>query len=621
MFYVSYIFVIFIDCDQPILIKCSLNEVKHLPPIIDVFQKYLKELYISRCQQSLNAWPPIVPVEYVNLEIIENQVSTKMTKSKQIVEKIQMGFIDEVVKANRNISMNLEDMEEFVSQHKFILVEGAPGIGKTTFANKICQDWAKNISFTKFKLVIYIPLRYPKLKIANSLADLLEYYYDDKCCDPSLVQYIRSTRGRDVLFVLDGWDELNQTSLDEIAFLPRFIGGGFFPNMHIIVTSRPVATRQFKSYGFSQTGKIIQIIGFTEANVREYICAYKFAETPAINAGERLLEELHKYPNVMSACYVAINATIICYVYEHDDCKLPSTLTEVYDHFVLHAVKRSIKKIDGKQYQDINDLDALSLNEFSDARHTFLIKLCDVALNGILNNVFSFEKRSFSESCGVSKDQQIFDGFGLVQFFSVGSSQGPICYGYFLHLTIQEFLAAYSISMMKDEFQQLEFLLKILRNGRHPLVVKFFFGLCQTSNRALNAILYTEDTSETFWMECVHEARSKEKCEELAKRYSNVLSISHCILQPYQALACGSVMIESSSERWQIEWINSHIGTSELKILHQCLKKAPETLKNIVVKDCEFESKEAEMLMIQISESQNMKYNQCGCEINGTIIF
>ena len=607
---ISSLTIIFLDF-QPKSIQCLSSGARHLPATIaDDFQKYLKERYILRSQQSLNAWPPIVPVEYVNLEIVKAEVSTNLG---EFVQKIQAGSIDDVVKANKNISMNLKDMEEFVDRHKFIIVEGAPGIGKTTFANKICQDWARSASFSKFKLVIYIPLRCISLKVANSLADLLAYYYDGESCDLSdVVQYIRKTGGEEVLFVLDGWDELNQTSLDENAFLPTFIRGDKFLNMHIIVTSRPVASRQIRLCSFSPTSKIIQIIGFTEENIRAYIHAYKFDETS--NASESLLEELHKYPNVMSACYVAINATIICYVYDHGN-HLPDTLTEVYDHFVLHAVKRYIKKSDG-QLQDSYDLEARNLKELCDTTHNLLLKLCDLALNGILSNDFSFERRSFRDSCDVSDKQQIFDGFGLVQFYSVESSSGPVSYCYFLHLTIQEFLAAYSISL-KNEHEQFEILCKILR-GASPLVLKFFFGLYQKKNRALDAILYTENISQVFLIECVHETKSNKKCEEFAKRYSNILSISDCSLQPYQALACGSVMLNSSNEKWQIKWTCSHIGVSELKILHQCLKQAPKTLKSIVVKDSEFESEEAKVLMIQIAASQNVEFGRCDCEINGT---
>ena len=44
-----------------------------------------------------------------------------------------------------------------------VLLDGAPGVGKTTFCHVACKSWADGKIFADFKLMIYIPLREWKL--------------------------------------------------------------------------------------------------------------------------------------------------------------------------------------------------------------------------------------------------------------------------------------------------------------------------------------------------------------------------------------------------------------------------------------------------------------------------
>ena len=67
---------------------------------------------------------------------------------------------------------------------------------------------------------------------------------------------------------------------------------------------------------------------------------------------EKLIREFKDFPNVMSKCYVASNLAIICFVYKVGKHHCP-TLAEIYELFILHAVKRHAKKGTQVQSEDV----------------------------------------------------------------------------------------------------------------------------------------------------------------------------------------------------------------------------------------------------------------------------
>ena len=60
---------------------------------------------------------------------------------------------------------------------KLILVEGAPGVGKSTFAWKLCRKWSKGKILSQYKLVVLLRLRDKRVREAKTLYDL--FFYDD----------------------------------------------------------------------------------------------------------------------------------------------------------------------------------------------------------------------------------------------------------------------------------------------------------------------------------------------------------------------------------------------------------------------------------------------------------
>ena len=136
--------------------------------------------------------------------------------------------------------------------------------------------------------MLYIPLRVPLVRVAESVDDLLKYFGDN--CTHADIQCIKESLGKKLLFVLDGWDELRPSCRDADMFFPKLIRGEFLPECNILVTSRPGATASIRRHA----NRLIEILGFTEDQVNQYIHSYFKSDTyQGKNVAVKLIEDKH----------------------------------------------------------------------------------------------------------------------------------------------------------------------------------------------------------------------------------------------------------------------------------------------------------------------------------------
>ena len=82
------------------------------------------------------------------------------------------GDIDDVLWQKEPMSIDEVGVLPDHSQPELVLIEGAPGVGKSTFSWDFCTKWGRSEALQDYSLVLLLPLRDNRLKEATRLSDL-----------------------------------------------------------------------------------------------------------------------------------------------------------------------------------------------------------------------------------------------------------------------------------------------------------------------------------------------------------------------------------------------------------------------------------------------------------------
>ncbi len=391
--------------------------------VITQHANYLKILYKNSPILPDNKWPPTPSKEYIKLALLEKD----RTPRDDYIGHCLRGNIKEVL-GNREITTEqILEPDRGEEKIRLVFIEGAPGIGKSTFCWELCRKWETSPCMKKYQLVILLRLREEEVQKISNVSELFySYGAEDKT---RLVDEVSKTHGKGVLFILDGFDELPKT-LQKKGFLISFIQGRPLPECTVLVTSRPSATAELLTNVRPQ--KRIEILGFTQESVEKYASSVFSSEPETL---ERFITYISasNNPAVNSLMYVPLNAAVIVEIF-HDskpDHPLPHTLTQLYTQLCLTNLNRHLKV-------ECPSINVCKFEDLPPDLYQHFLKLCKVAFEGIKNEEVIFRT--------LPPD---LVHFGFLDAVSALYGGGQVSYN-FLHLTVQEFFAAYHISQRSD---------------------------------------------------------------------------------------------------------------------------------------------------------------------------
>ena len=423
----------------------------YIDAIVQRAANHLQENYIkSRFYYPPNDWPPYHPKHYTTLALIHHKgrVKSKIFSIQQ--ELVTEGNLSQIQPSSSNKNHYIKDISELFPAKLssfFLLIEGAPGIGKTVLSKEIAYQWAdKELLKCKVLLLLFF-LRDPNVTQSSSLKSLLHYSFQNDKIASILSEYLSQTNGKGVIIVFDGYDEMYKEDRND-SLVAKIIRRNVLPECDLVITSRPSASLYLRDMADCR----VEVLGFTEEDRLDYI-------QHALENSNKKIEDLQHYlqanSTINALCYVPLNMTILLCLFEegehlsHDpsnkgDIGLPKTQTEMYEKFILMTITHFIKKAN-----ESFSCKYLEISKLPEPYNNILGELLHLAYNALKNDKIVFDLQDkFVRSCQVLKSGNL-EGLGLLKVTEYASTTSF----HFLHFSIQEYLAAYYISLQPDDYQ------------------------------------------------------------------------------------------------------------------------------------------------------------------------
>ena len=490
-------------------------------------RKTLIDMYFFQPEVPEDSWPP-VGKKYINLAIIKQG---NINSAGEYARTTVRGDMDDILKDKDRI----EYKEVFSNFEKgcLLLIEGRPGSGKTTLVHRVSKDWAKGDVLKGAKYVFIISLRMFVNKTDVKLEDILNlFYHNDEKAVQEVSEHLHRFNGDSTCFIIDGLDEYSSKGRED-SIIFQIIYKKYLPLSMVIVASRPVATTELRR----EASKQVEVVGFMREQISSYIKEYPFFDK--VNTPKELESYLNLHPNVLHMCYLPVHVAMVSFLYEKMGKDIPQTETGIYKYFTLYTLLRKLRRVD-------KNIRLRSLDDLSENHMEYFRKIYKLAFTMTVKSKQFLDQDEFSLSDTTGSDEP---SLGLV---TIDCTAG--LYGYrdlytFLHLTLQEYLAAYHISKLEEE-EQAKVISKYGKKKHMRVVWKFYCGLINFKNSLSNfkGILLKSFDNDLFSIQCAFESQQFITCECVVQSGdSGCITLRRQFLTPSDFTALGYVMINASS--------------------------------------------------------------------------
>ena len=419
--------------------------------------KLLKREYKRRSQLRPLLWDSTIqlPIEqvYTRLKIVARG---KLTIQKKGDDEVNVFEIFRVLDFGEDV---------------MTIVEGSPGIGKTTFCVKLAYDWAhgnipSECSFPKFEFVFLLKCRDIDGDIMESISEQL-LPRDMEMSVEKLWHLMKDIRNQErlMLIILDGLDELPEKSRHHVDEL---LNRRILAFCYVLAT-----TRQERGIEVRKSGVVfdihLEIKGYTESDSIAYVRRH-FETIDQSPKGEKLIEEMQQNTFLHALQNNPLNLLLLCVIFEDYEGKLPTSRTELYQVIVQCLLRRHCARHslavpkDNTTLQKRFEEDVLALGELAWA--------C------LLNDRQSFSEGKLAE-CENKNQNMVARKIGLFYMEESLKRISPQHEYWFLHKTFQEFLAAAFITrkLQKGELNVFDYTTFDDLVGKYPQVFLFVSGM------------------------------------------------------------------------------------------------------------------------------------------------
>ena len=361
------------------------------------------------CQVKITPWDPDNTVHvndiYIQLSFLQGDRKPDGTTKKRLGDSSEVFEGDEHHPIRRRI-----------------LVYGRPGIGKSTFTQKVAVDWAngKKKILEKFNLLLLIRLRdvcgISDLCTMLKTAELLSA--DDPMAVNNLCEYVRQNQEK-VLLILDGYDEY---SGGKSSLIHQIWRGSQLRDCCVMITTRPVKEDELRVPSHAQ----FELNGFDSWEQKKQFASKILPDEEDVKG---LLEYLEEH-DLEEMAEIPLLLLMLCLLWKEKKHQLPTSRADIYVEFIQTLLDHMATK----------DSDNGATDESIDKYQEELSKLGKIAFDALLEDRLHFDFTKFPH--GDLFEKLIHVGFFQVSKLSALNREKIV---YFLHKSVQEFLAAWFI--------------------------------------------------------------------------------------------------------------------------------------------------------------------------------
>ena len=429
---------------------------------VTILSKRVREVNIqTQLEIEEKVWPPEPPKAFTPLVLIQHG-HRNLEQSTAMAKFVEQGHINKIISISKTNTLpkpkldSHQPLQEVLDTSKvtkevaeilapletgddpqLILIEGAPGIGKSLLLKHIAYRWGKQEILQKFKLVLLVCLRDPAVQQMSFVDDLLQSFCrrDRRGTETASAcsDYLSVNNGKDLALLFDGYDEYPEQSRND-SLIADILKRKVLPLCGLIVSSRPHASASLRQKATVR----VDILGFTEAEREHYIKESMKGQSQKI---DKLTQYLQGHLTISSLCFVPFNLVALVYLYKQG-FTLPKNSAELYNHFICLTVCRHLAK-HGHHLQG----NITKLIDLPEPYNKIIQQLSKLSLEALNNDKLIFTFEEIKEACpDITAIPEAINGCGLLQAVKHFSFTGTTTTINFLHFSIQEYLAAHHIT-------------------------------------------------------------------------------------------------------------------------------------------------------------------------------
>lgn len=339
--------------------------------------------------------------------------------------------------------------------HK-VVVLGRAGIGKSTLCHHMAYEWAhERLWENQFDLVIWVPLR--NIAHYSPKEDSIAHIIQKECLSlnhgeyPLKVKKIRKCLAKNklrILYLLDGFDEVSSliATKSHQAKLLRLL----FTLDNVLITSRPYSLDSFLStLGNFKVDKTLENMGFSDKQSEQFIDRF-FAEVKSFpDKALALQRHIETNPNIKGIAHIPVILLLMCKFWQNssgEETALPRNMTELYSAITDNLCDQYVEDMLKKPRNE------LKVGERENLCRHLLLSLGRLAFKQMQKTELIISPRAIKDVIATTSPDLLFRdfvSFGLLTPTHENAKSKPEADEkdyYFVHLTFQEFFAAWHIT-------------------------------------------------------------------------------------------------------------------------------------------------------------------------------